>query len=272
MLVSTGDDALPSSRLLRILLAFAILVPLADRILNVLISVYAFLVFDMGNTGTGILYGALGTGLMLGGALAQRLSKNLRKTIAAALFAEGFCQMPASQSTAFPIAAFLFVLVATAAGIGNACTDTLIMRAVPSDRLGRVYGFLSSLQKRCVRSGPDGNRRTAKLDFPAHPRAGWRCLFRSDSPDRRHHAGKEPICGRKGKSARSGRGRNLEKAGCILIQNATRPVQAPRQAPHPASFVTFESGFPFARLRNTTVLSVRELGIVEPLFSFQALS
>ena len=61
MLVSTGDDALPSSRLLRILLAFAILVPLADRILNVLISVYAFLVFDMGNTGTGILYGALGT-------------------------------------------------------------------------------------------------------------------------------------------------------------------------------------------------------------------
>jgi sugar phosphate permease len=146
LLVSTGDDALPSSRLLRILLAFAILVPLADRILNVLISVYAFLVFDMGNTGTGILYGALGTGLMLGGALTQRLSKNLRKTIAAALFAEGFCQMPASQSTAFPIAAFLFVLVATAAGIGNACTDTLIMRTVPSDRLGRVLGFLSSLQ------------------------------------------------------------------------------------------------------------------------------
>ena len=143
MLVSTGDDALPSSRLLRILLAFAILVPLADGILNVLISVYAFLVFDMGNTGTGILYRALGTGLMLGGALTQRLSKNLRKTIAAALFAEGFCQMPASQSTSFPIAAFLFVLVATAAGIGNSCTDTIIMRAVPSDRLGRVYGFLS---------------------------------------------------------------------------------------------------------------------------------
>ncbi|PRX39617.1 MFS-type transporter involved in bile tolerance (Atg22 family) [Planifilum fimeticola] len=227
-----------ASRLLRILLAFAILVPLADGILNVLISVYAFQVFDMGNTGTGILYGALGTGLMLGGALAQRLSKNIRTTIAAALFAEGFCRMLASQSTAFPIAVFLFVLVATAAGIGNACTETLIMRVVPSDRLGRVYGFLSSLQNGVFGAALMGAGALPKLDSPAHPRAGWRCLFRSDSPDRRHHAGEEPIHGREGKNV--GRhGRKLEKDGCILIQNAMRPGRRPdRRRSRPRFFST----------------------------------
>src|SRR5690606_1095287 len=181
-------------------------------ILNVLISVYAFLVFDMGNTGTGILYGALGTGLMLGGALTQRLSKNLRKTIAAALFAEGFCQMPASQSTAFPIAAFLFVLVATAAGIGNACTDTLIMRAVPSDRLGRVYGFLSSLQRR-VRSGPDGNRRTAKLDFPAHPRAGGGAFFAATALIAGTMLARSPSVEEKGRAQEADAVENWKKLG-----------------------------------------------------------
>ncbi len=97
MLVSTGDDALPSSRLLRILLAFAILVHWltgSECIDSACMPSWC----STWETPAPASFTGPGTGLMLGGALTQRLSKTSGKPLPPPFLQKAFARCrPANQ-------------------------------------------------------------------------------------------------------------------------------------------------------------------------------
>src|SRR5690606_24600397 len=101
---------------------------LGDGIINVLLSVYSFQVFNMGQQGVGIFYGSLGLGFVIGGLLADYFSQNLKKVAAAGFVIEGIAHTIVSVSPYFFLASLMMFLGAVGASIGLASTNTLVMK------------------------------------------------------------------------------------------------------------------------------------------------
>jgi hypothetical protein len=133
------------SRLLWALLLLAVLWPLGGAVINVLLSIYAVRVFGAGEFGVGVLYGAVGVGLLLGGLFAHRLAHWERWVPIVTFALEGSGHMLASQAPNLALAALAIALATAAAGVGNACFSSLLMRAVPGPLLGRVYALQGTL-------------------------------------------------------------------------------------------------------------------------------
>ena len=133
------------SRVIQAILLLAVLWPLGGGVINVLLSVYAVKVFDAGDIGVGILYGAVGVGLLIGGLLVHRISQHLRHAILAGFVVEGAGHALVSQSPNLALAAALLLVATAGAGIGNAGIGYLMMRAVPEQMLGRLSALQGTL-------------------------------------------------------------------------------------------------------------------------------
>lgn len=134
------------SRLLRAIIVLSALWPLGGGIINVLLSVYSFQVFNMGQQGVGIFYGSLGLGFVIGGLLADYFSQNLKKVAAAGFVIEGIAHTIVSVSPYFFLASLMMFLGAVGASIGLASTNTLVMKAVKTDQQGKVFGTFATLR------------------------------------------------------------------------------------------------------------------------------
>jgi MFS family permease len=111
--------------------------------LNVLIVVVAFRLLHGGGGWVGLLSGAVGAGILVGGALSVTLTgRRLAAPFGLGLVLWG---VPIALIAAFPYHASALLLLA-AVGIGNAIEDvageTLLQRLVSDDLLGRVLGVL----------------------------------------------------------------------------------------------------------------------------------
>jgi MFS family permease len=111
--------------------------------LNVLVVVVAFRLLDAGGGWVGLLSGAVGAGILVGGAASVALSgRRLASAFGVGLVLWG---VPIALVAVFPGRAAALLLLA-AVGVGNAVEDvageTLLQRLVPDDLLGRVLGVL----------------------------------------------------------------------------------------------------------------------------------
>ncbi|MGX6445701.1 MFS transporter [Neobacillus sp. K501] len=129
----------------QILFIGEILIAFMNGIDNVLISVYAVNEYQLGDIGVGLFYGALGIGLTLSYSVANKLRKNFFVTGLLCLLLEGTFLLLLSR-THFVIFAFLlFCGAAFMSGIGNACFDTILMKEIPSEYQGTMFGLLATL-------------------------------------------------------------------------------------------------------------------------------
>ncbi|ARI77721.1 hypothetical protein HM131_13075 [Halobacillus mangrovi] len=116
-----------------------------DGVFNVLISIYGAETFKLDELGVGLLYGSLGTGLILSFLVTGRLKKNFLFIGIAALIVESSLQMAASQAANFLILSLLFISISFIGGVGGASVDTLIMQQIPNGKQGRVFGVIEAI-------------------------------------------------------------------------------------------------------------------------------
>ncbi|QCJ41202.1 MFS transporter [Bacillus sp. S3] len=128
-----------------ILLICEVLIASMNGIDNVLISVYAVNEFQLGDVGVGLFYGALGIGLTLSYSIANRLRKNFLVTGLVCLLLEGASLLVLSRIHVAAFAFLLFCSVAFMSGIGNACFDTILMKEIPEEHQGMMFGLLATI-------------------------------------------------------------------------------------------------------------------------------
>lgn len=129
---------------LQLALGFELLVPLFNGMENVLISVYAVQEYHRGDLGVGLLYGAIGLGLSLSFAAGRFTGTRIMAGALCGLFIEGLLLAAISAVPWFWAAFALYIPLTFAGGFGNACLDTLLMREVPREQQGAVFGFLAA--------------------------------------------------------------------------------------------------------------------------------
>ncbi len=134
------------SALLRAMIVLFALWPIGDGIVNLLVSVYAVQVFNMEHIGVGIFYGALGLGLVLSSGITSKISKNVKLVVIIVLILEGVANMLLSQSSNFWVASIFLIVGTLFGGVGVACNQTLIMKNVPSQYLGRFFGLITTME------------------------------------------------------------------------------------------------------------------------------
>ncbi|GGF12699.1 MFS transporter [Halobacillus andaensis] len=122
-----------------------LLTPVTDGIFNVLISLYGAETFQLGDLGIGLLYGALGAGLVLSFYITSLIKKRMLSLAVMAVGMEGAMQITASVSPSIWLAACLFVLISAVGGVSAACLDTIVMSRTKPEHQGRVFGLLESL-------------------------------------------------------------------------------------------------------------------------------
>ncbi|SFG29047.1 Major Facilitator Superfamily protein [Halobacillus alkaliphilus] len=115
-----------------------------DGIFNVLISVYAVEIFSSGELGVGLLYGALGTGMMTSFFLMKHVKHHLLLFSILALVVEGILQGAASQAGTLSQLMLYFFVISLIGAMSGAFLDTLVMQRIPSVRQGSVFGFIES--------------------------------------------------------------------------------------------------------------------------------
>lgn len=113
----------------------------ADGIFNVLISVYAYQRFQMGDIGIGLFYGALGLGLVLSMWFPIGKKNVLMPVAIVTIFMEGLFQILLSQVNGFHYALLLFSLISLSGGIGKGAMDTILMKQLPKESQGPVYSL-----------------------------------------------------------------------------------------------------------------------------------
>lgn len=129
----------------QILLFCSIVASSLNGIDNVLISVYAVQEYSLGEVGVGLLYGALGIGLALSFSAVNRLRKNILAVGLVSLLLEGTFHVLISQTYFMAAAFFLFCGAAFMSGIGNACFDTVLMKEIPEEHQGKLFGLLAAI-------------------------------------------------------------------------------------------------------------------------------
>ncbi|WP_445491385.1 MFS transporter [Niallia sp. 03133] len=134
-----------SSPLLILLVSNDMVVPLANGIENVLISVYAVETFHAADLGVGILYSVLGTGFILSPIITKKINGNYLLIAFACLIAEGLILFVVSQSTSFLFVVFLFGILTIFGGVSNALLDTVVMKSIPIKYQGIYFGFSATI-------------------------------------------------------------------------------------------------------------------------------
>lgn len=142
----TLPDWLIRSPFLLLMLAVFSVWPIGDGIFNTFLSVYAIEVFHRGDLGIGILYGALGAGLVIGSGMTGKFTRHMKAAAILTLFVEGVFHVLISQSGSFMLLVILLGGTAVCSGIGNACNQTLLMTIVPDRVRGRFMGMLATMQ------------------------------------------------------------------------------------------------------------------------------
>lgn len=133
------------SRALWLLLLLATLWPIGGGAINILLTIYPTQVFHAGDQGIGAMYGAIGVGFLLGGLLAPRLARRTLLALTVAFIVEGALQIAVSQAPTLALAVVALALATSAAGVGNACATTIIMRATPEAAIGRIFALMGAL-------------------------------------------------------------------------------------------------------------------------------
>ncbi|HDX9578733.1 TPA: MFS transporter [Bacillus pseudomycoides] len=144
-LIFTFKKVILMSITVQILFFCEILIASINGIDNVLISVYAINEFHLGDVGVGLFYGALGIGLILSFFVANQLRKNFLVTGLVCLLLEGIFQLLLSQTHLIVFAFLMFCGVAFMSGIGNACFDTILMKKIPKQHQGTMFGLLTTI-------------------------------------------------------------------------------------------------------------------------------
>ncbi|MCM3707491.1 MULTISPECIES: MFS transporter [Cytobacillus] len=130
------------------LIAFLIMMltmPLANGIDNILVSIYALEVFDMGELGVGFMYGSLGIGLILSSFFSHMMKHGLLLLAIIFITIEGAGHVLLSLAPSFCAALFTVVLITFAGGIGNICLDTVMMKFIPRSRQGTFFGLMEMI-------------------------------------------------------------------------------------------------------------------------------
>ncbi|MED1725150.1 MFS transporter [Brevibacillus parabrevis] len=128
-----------------VILLLTALWPIGGGLINVLISVYAYQVFAAGQWGIGLLYGAIGVGFIAGGIVAQQFQRHTRAIASASFAFEGFFVLLTSVSPSIFVTAACYACSTVAGGMGNASLNTLLMKYVKPDYLGRVFALEATL-------------------------------------------------------------------------------------------------------------------------------
>ncbi|WP_066319055.1 MFS transporter [Bacillus sp. FJAT-29814] len=144
-LLSTFKKVILMSIPVQILLFCSIVASSLNGIDNVLISVYAVKEYNLGDVGVGLFYGALGIGLALSFVVVNRLRKNILGIGLVCLLLEGTFHVVISQTGLVTAAFFLFCGAALMSGIGNACFDTVLMKEIPEEHQGTMFGLLEAV-------------------------------------------------------------------------------------------------------------------------------
>ncbi|XJZ27815.1 MFS transporter [Bacillota bacterium Lsc_1132] len=129
----------------QILLLGEVLIAAMNGIDNVLISVYAVNEFQLGDMGVGLFYGALGIGLMVSFAAVNQLRENLLLTGFVFLLLEGAVLIILSRTHLVVLAVLIFCAAAFMSGISNTCFDTVLMKEIPEEHQGRIFGLIATL-------------------------------------------------------------------------------------------------------------------------------
>ncbi|KAB2330657.1 MFS transporter [Bacillus mesophilum] len=139
-----------SSSLLLLLLGSEFLIPLLNGIDNVLISVYAVEEFHLGDLGVGIFYGSLGIGLMLSFIVGERLHNHLLIIGFSVLIFEGLFLIILSEVHSVSIAVLVYITIGFCAGVGGTCFDSTLMKIVPKNKQGSVFGLFATISNSMI--------------------------------------------------------------------------------------------------------------------------
>ncbi|MEF2966324.1 MFS transporter [Paenibacillus sp. M1] len=139
-------ELLTGAPFLRLMLVIFAVWPIGDGIFNILLSVYATEVFMTGDLGIGIVYGALGAGMVAGSGLTGKFARHIKIAAILTLLAEGILHTIISQSGSFILLVPLLVGAAVCGSVGNACNQTILMATVPDRLRGRFMGMLAAMQ------------------------------------------------------------------------------------------------------------------------------
>ncbi|MFT8320759.1 MAG: MFS transporter [Bacillus sp. (in: firmicutes)] len=134
-----------SSSLLLLLVSFDLIVPVANGMENVLISVYAVETFHAADLGVGILYSVLGVGFVLSPLITKKINGNYLLIGIICLMAEGILLLIVSQSKSFLLVVLLFGILTIFGGISNTLLDTVIMKSIPLTYQGRFFGISTTI-------------------------------------------------------------------------------------------------------------------------------
>ncbi|QOY38166.2 MFS transporter [Anaerobacillus isosaccharinicus] len=123
----------------------AITMPLANGIDNVLISIYALDVFEMGEIGIGFMYAALGLGFIISSLFSSLLKRGLLTLTVIFIAFEGIGHMVLSIVPTFPIALIVVIFITLVGGISNICIDTVMMKVIPRSKQGTLFGLMQAI-------------------------------------------------------------------------------------------------------------------------------
>ena len=132
---------LKESTLIKLIALQSIIWPIGGGTVNVLISVYGYDMLDAGETGVGFLYASLGIGFLLSGIRSPKNFKYLLPIIMVSTIFEGVSHIGVSQSNTLIMACILLVAGTVSAGIGNIYVNTLTMKYIPEQCLGRMFSL-----------------------------------------------------------------------------------------------------------------------------------
>ncbi|OPA77865.1 MFS transporter [Paenibacillus selenitireducens] len=134
-----------SSRFVRAMIVGFTLWPIGYGVFNILLSVYAVQVYDQGDLGIGLMYGALGIGMVIGSSWTSRFMDKMKLAVVSGFILEGVLHMGMSQVPNFGLTILLLLISAIGSSIANACNHTLLMHAVPAHFQGRFFGLMSAM-------------------------------------------------------------------------------------------------------------------------------
>ncbi|MED1601957.1 MFS transporter [Alkalihalophilus marmarensis] len=143
--LSMSRKQLGSSAALITFFFIAVTMPLANGIDNVLVSVYALEIFEMGEFGVGILYAALGLGFIFSSMCANLLKRSLLTLTVLFIAFEGIGHLLLSVVPSFSTAIFIIIFITFVGGLSNICIDTVMMKVIPRQKQGTIFGFMQAL-------------------------------------------------------------------------------------------------------------------------------
>ncbi|KIL53551.1 hypothetical protein KP77_05270 [Jeotgalibacillus alimentarius] len=132
--------------LLRVFLMVMLLMPIANGVDNVIFNLIALDVFEQGDLGVGLIYASLGAGLMLSSVVMKRLKGSYILLGVLMIMFEGAGHLVLSQSQSFWQALIFAKMIAMTGGVSNICFDTVLMKVLPAEKRGTLFGTLSMVQ------------------------------------------------------------------------------------------------------------------------------